>query len=363
MAGTQRYAELDALRGLAALSVVIFHTAGLTAQSPATAEGWMLHTPVSFLWAGHEAVILFFILSGFVLSLPWIRDEDPPYGQFVVRRICRIWVPFAVALIIALAIRAVNNHGYPSAHLSAMQVLNFFGLVGYFDSKEFNGACWSLVHEMRISLIFPFVLAFIRCRQWRPVLAGAFLVSLVTGALRRITHPILDEDIWNTAHFLAFFIVGYLLARNLPALRLRSPLWLPIGICLYTYEWWFFPGLKTIHLPHINDWVITAGGAIIIVQALSGGGFSRILRLPLPAWLGRVSYSLYLYHTLVASALIAAFGWSTRIAIASGLASLAVAQIGRRWVELPAIGLGKRWAPSSYRAPMPAALPESLAAR
>ena len=74
--GEQRIAALDGLRGLAAATVAIGHgldvfpTVWLASNhGPAAgALGWLTYSPLHLLWAGHEAVILFFVLSGFVLA-------------------------------------------------------------------------------------------------------------------------------------------------------------------------------------------------------------------------------------------------------------------------------------------------------
>ncbi|WP_410805811.1 acyltransferase family protein, partial [Paraburkholderia sp. SIMBA_053] len=73
----KRYLELDSLRGLAALSVLFYHCLrifpSLDVGAPDFAndsDNWfinaLLNTPLRILWSGHESVILFFILSGFV---------------------------------------------------------------------------------------------------------------------------------------------------------------------------------------------------------------------------------------------------------------------------------------------------------
>jgi hypothetical protein len=90
-----RLPSLDGLRGVAALIVVVHHTL-LTVPSlsvayfldgPAAVRGskawWLSWTPLHLIWAGGEAVIVFFVLSGFVLALPYVNqvladtlDED-----------------------------------------------------------------------------------------------------------------------------------------------------------------------------------------------------------------------------------------------------------------------------------------------
>ena len=73
----RRLRELDSLRGLAAITVVFHHFSRICSPQ-------IIHvldrTPLRLLVAGHQAVILFFLLSGFVLTLPFRRDDRLNYG-------------------------------------------------------------------------------------------------------------------------------------------------------------------------------------------------------------------------------------------------------------------------------------------
>lgn len=80
MPQTGRLPALDGLRGVAALVVVAFHVLLLSPSfadraeagpglRPADPSWWLTHAPLYLLWAGQQAVFLFFVLSGFVLTL------------------------------------------------------------------------------------------------------------------------------------------------------------------------------------------------------------------------------------------------------------------------------------------------------
>jgi peptidoglycan/LPS O-acetylase OafA/YrhL len=364
--GPARFYELDSLRGLAAMAVFFAHANGFIGIAnpdiPFKTHPLaflIVHSPLHALWGGHEAVILFFMLSGFVLSLPWLRGEAASYPRFAFKRICRIWIPYVAASIVALALRAAfYTKRLPgmgeffdaswSGHLTAAKLAGIASLVGYFDPDIFDLATWSLVHEMRISLIFPFLMLAVAGRSWKRVLAGAFLLSFAAGAVRKLAHPVLATDVWYTLHYIAFFLVGYLLAANMQSLRAvarHSSLIFATGMCFYTYDYWFFPRIRALHLPHIGDWFIAAGSVLLIVAALSPGGFAHTLRHSSTVWLGRISYSLYLYHAPVMLSLIYALHgvirpvWAVLLAIP---VTLLVSAASYRWVELPAIRLARR---------------------
>jgi peptidoglycan/LPS O-acetylase OafA/YrhL len=145
--------------------------------------------PLRLFTAGHEAVILFFILSGFVLSTPAIRSKAKPYPVFVTRRIFRIYLPYMAALALAIS-AAASLHGYiPGnawfhrtwSHRVQWQLVLAHGLfIGQYDTAEFNTAFWSVVVEMRISLVFPVLCAF---ALWlKPAKSLGFAMALSIGS-------------------------------------------------------------------------------------------------------------------------------------------------------------------------------------
>lgn len=104
-----RVREFDALRGLAAVSVVVSHYI-LLLNGAESATYRQIHsifsllgeTPLRVLWAGHAAVMLFFVLSGFVLYLMLDRTHLS-YGAYVCRRVSRLYLPYLAAIVFGVA--------------------------------------------------------------------------------------------------------------------------------------------------------------------------------------------------------------------------------------------------------------------
>ena len=108
-----RYGALDGLRGLAA-AVVVIHHCFLVSPSLSLAVArvdtgqvepwvwWTTFTPLHLLWAGTEAVYVFFILSGFVLTLPFVGVWQPTWRAYYAKRFVRIYLPVWASLVIAL---------------------------------------------------------------------------------------------------------------------------------------------------------------------------------------------------------------------------------------------------------------------
>jgi peptidoglycan/LPS O-acetylase OafA/YrhL len=237
-----RYNELDSLRGLAAATVVVGHIAVLTFNAPVVpGSGWTrsLHivefinrTPLTVLMAGGAAVRFFFVLSGFVLMLPYIRRRDNPYAPYLVKRICRIYLPYLAAVAFAV----LGNWllaGYPlpgfggevsqtwSVPVSGKVVLQHIAMLGIFPTGRFNTALWSLVQEMRISIYYPLIaLAVLRLGS-RALLALVIAVEALVAALP-LFFPHIDMGLASfpaMLHWTNMFIVGACMALHRDAIR------------------------------------------------------------------------------------------------------------------------------------------------
>src|SRR5580658_3232655 len=205
-----RVSELDSVRGVAAFVVLLHHLweTVLPDQNTFPLQGfsgfghdrfediafWISVTPLRLLFSGHAAVGVFFVLSGFALMKSLGGPRRQRYLPFVVRRIFRIYPPFAlVILVAALACWLIRPEAIPGRDwinefwrmpVTLGLVLGHLGMIataGYFNNL--NSSMWTLVHEMRISLVFP-LLAACAVRDPRRTLA----VALVAFALLSINH-------------------------------------------------------------------------------------------------------------------------------------------------------------------------------
>src|SRR5579883_2797681 len=162
--GEPRYNELDSLRGLAAATVVFGHLEALVFGAPAIpGSGWdhwrhlleaVNRTPLTVLMGGGAAVRFFFVLSGFVLMLPYLRHRENPYAPYIVKRICRIYLPYLAAVAVAVLANWLLA-GYPlpgfggairetwSQPVSARVVLQHVLMLGTFPTARFNTVLWS----------------------------------------------------------------------------------------------------------------------------------------------------------------------------------------------------------------------------
>ncbi|MFC8685096.1 acyltransferase family protein [Brevibacillus porteri] len=323
-----RYVELDSLRGLAAISVFLSHMYLIFQETLVSKLIFKFGFLRAFI-AGTEAVMLFFILSGFVLSIPFYTKRPFDYGTYVIRRFSRIYIPYIVAIAGAYLLRELFYSGQVdgltdffnviwSNNMNVDALINHIILIGTFTSN-INSVVWSLVHEMRISLVFPFIMFFLVRYNWKASLAFAFLLSGISVVYSYITNAEFDgTEVYSTFHYTSLFILGALLAKyreelvnRLTVLSRRKKVILFItGIVLYLYLHPSFvlnviiDDMKPYYRTVIDSWFISLGASILIMFALLPNRFSNILKKGFLGFLGKISYSLYLTHLTVLMSMV-----------------------------------------------------------
>jgi peptidoglycan/LPS O-acetylase OafA/YrhL len=364
-ARTARFIELDSLRGLAALTVVLYHLESFWTEAVRPTSAAARYSVWQFPQFGFDAVMLFFVLSGFVLSLPAISGRPQTYFTFVVRRIFRIYVPYLAAIAVSVAgaywlhgkvtpSRLINSSwtGPVNWRLVAQHLL----FLGAYKTREFDLPIWSLVQEMRISLIFPFLCALVL--RWKSRWAFAIMAGLGVAALT-LNKGLIPAN-WNVAdsfHFAGLFVLGIVLARErdrLGAWYLSFPRFVRFligAVCLWFYV---FAGPELTYAAQlfvagefstVSDWLTAFGAGGLIIISVSSEWWHTILTWPPIHLLGKMSYSLYLWHFIVLLYCVhllygrmplGAILWLVLIL------TFLVSWCSYRWIELPSIALGRK---------------------
>ncbi|CAK0760077.1 exopolysaccharide production protein ExoZ [Gammaproteobacteria bacterium] len=363
----QRIVALDGLRGLAALTVVLFHVLTLDpsflpvlrkplALVPEAGALAPLGLPILHLsWAGREAVILFFALSGFALAQPFCHPRTAPtYSDFLVRRLYRIYLPFlmVVALGVGLwslignlpVVRSGVIYVDQWSHAPTMTVVFKALLMENSSVMRVEPPLWSIAHEMRLSLVFP--LLFFSLARWPVATFAAALAFSV--AMEQVRHSLtgLLEAASQTGLYLYLFALGALLAiyrpwveRWVAALLLVAILLLAL-VTLALLE-------SGLFLPFTNSrWAVGVGSVLLLGLVIGRASWRQAFEGPLLAWLGRISFSLYLTHYLVIHLVVKLLGNRVPVGgvmLVSLAAALPMAVVFHRLVEEPTHRLGRRW--------------------
>ncbi len=344
-----RLTELDGLRGLAALTVFFSHTVGLFPGSDSFAAQ---RTPLHILWDGAAAVTFFFLLSGYVLVLPFVGNKRRKIDAvgFIVKRFFRLYPAYWCALAFALLLRYItlqHNHlGMLSPWANGLWqfpvtmklvITQFLMLVPGIETHGIDPVIWSLVIEMKISLIFPAIIFLVqrtpRIRYALFILAGlaiicpllrsfAVLPIFTAGAyMAKYSAPLRD---WiapksNFVKALALFVaLGFY----------GAPTFLRLG------DQW-----------NSGDFLTAAGAAILLLLSLHWRPLSCFTTSNSVHFLGSVSYSFYLIHLpillAVASALYPLLHSILLCAAAALILSLALSKLMYDWVEMPMVRFGR----------------------
>lgn len=366
-----RIEQLDSIRGLASLTVVFNHIFNVYAFYILSTL-FNSYLPFKIFISGHAAVIMFFILSGFVLSMPLIKGRKIEYKSFIIKRIFRIYLPYLIAIICAMVLSMLLSKGGISElsdwfnlswekPIKFSVILEHLILIDNAHTNTFDNAVWSLTHEMRISIIFPVIYFIVIKYNWKVNLGIAAFLSFITGLNDHFhieTSNGYFTSYFDTLHYASMFIIGGLLVKHLNKLiEIYSKLtkvkkWglLLLAFCLYTYSGIIGTLFSKLGLPMeriARDYVIALGSSLFILLAIGSRKLTYILGFQSIRFLGKISYSLYLYHLIILYSLIYLLYqqiplWG--IYILTVIISILVASASYYYIELPFIHLGRKTA-------------------
>jgi peptidoglycan/LPS O-acetylase OafA/YrhL len=318
---TGRIPNLDSLRGIAAFGVLTSHVAFATGA---------VATPFWGAWSSRfEAfVTFFFMLSGFVLSRPYVaasagRARWPSLLQFYVRRLVRITPAYWTLVVVSFLFLTDTRPDLVTwvKHLTYTQFYPKGKLL------EGVGPAWTLTVEAAFYAFLPITAFLVLRRKWRPVRAAIVLMvvglGISIGWLSQVRPGRLSVYIhptWFPAFAMAF-AAGMTLAVANVALRTgTAPRWWSVLDRVGAAPWacWFVAlglmGLSTtaagplggLGLPNAGDLIVKqllyVGFAVFLVLPVIFGPATsqdKVLAHPVLRWVGQVSLGLFLWHIVV----------------------------------------------------------------
>ncbi len=319
----QRYAVINGLRGYAILGVIYFHLLGVFFNQP----GWLSISvgqfsifPLTYLSNGWLGVNLFFLLSGFVLFLPYTTgnrnfETKKNVFEFFKHRAARLFPLYYISLIISIIfiLHQTNIHEW----IFWKNLLMMFTFTFNFSKETFvpqsNYVLWSLGIEVLFSLVFPLLVWMIHKKGMRffaiSVFAMSFavrVISFLNPAYEVAPHlSIIKDSLFGRLDDFAMgMLICYLFHTNWKAdwfkqnsvfLFFLSLIVLTLGCYLSDYV---FLKIAPIYLePFINS-IFQLGFGIITLSLLYMQKniirflfTNKFLQLS-----GMMCYSLYLWH-------------------------------------------------------------------
>jgi len=347
---TRHFAVLDALRGISAVMVVLFHfpIGGMIYRIPCVRYGWMF-------------VDFFFVLSGFVMAHSYgarMRERYVGLREFMFRRLGRIYPMHLVTLATLVGfevLHSLKNPGVPTfgeartgfAILTNLALLQAFGIHA---TNTWNGISWSIAAEMWAYLLFGLAFKFV------PRQAVAFMLGLglmcFFAMLKFSAHGLDATYDWGFARGIMGFALG-VGAYSLFQLRVvPSGTLAEFGAIAATLV-----AIAFLHDGKTAYFVLPVFALLVIVFASEKGRFSQWIAIEPLLYVGKISYSLYMTQTLTLTASFAMINWfgaryslgnhpalwsatgmpvPELLTIAMSMAGIWLAGITYRFVEVPA---------------------------
>ncbi len=316
----RRIPELDGLRGLAILLVVICHYVG---DADHAGLGYWPHHFLSALSVGWSGVDLFFVLSGFLIGgiLLDSRNSSQYFKTFYVRRIHRIlpiyyaWIAIYVLIVGANIYLARGRSAVTGQELRVVPVYFFFLQNMIYSPSPFQwkwfAVTWSLAVEEQFYLLAPPLLRFLSTRRLACVLAVMVCAAPVLRYLAFQYFPqlsylpqfampcradafalgILAAAAWRWKAFRDYLDTHPVVLQRCVAYLL---------VVLAALMWWFTrpPGLVTFTIGY-STLAVFYTCLLLLVTSQTESVIARMARAKWLRYLGGISYCVYLVHLTI----------------------------------------------------------------
>jgi peptidoglycan/LPS O-acetylase OafA/YrhL len=329
---TGRLQSIDALRGLAALGVVLYH-----AVSRNAVPNNLFHWPaklIQFLSSfGYIGVFLFFVISGFCIHLQWAKsraaNQEKPiqFGSFWRRRIRRLYPPYLMAFALFMLMAALST-GINVTHFFVYDVVMHLLMLHNLDPHtcySINGVFWTLAIEEQLYLAY-FLLLFLR-KRW------GWGITLLICAATRVGWYFFSHAVWVSTgvgvpvpeaaavHWFTWALGAIAVEAAFGLVKLPRwcrNLWLGgAAIVLASAISELLPITQKDTLPHTLAWLLIhpmwGFGFFVLVNRVVSAEHAWLAQLREPGAIGKLvvkgvgaaatvgvfSYSLYLTHELV----------------------------------------------------------------
>jgi len=337
-----RWEFLDAVRGVAALMVVLQHGTEQWTR-------WFLQWSASYFSPGTAGVAAFFLVSGFIIPVSIER-----YGslrRFWIGRFFRIGPMYYTSFFASIMLGAVFAHRGTEAiyhgHLLRFIFGNLIMMQQFVHAPFAIGVYWTLTYELIFyilcSLLFASgVLGRSALLAWTSILLF-FAANLASALALHHTLAVGPFGLLVTAFYgtlLYRYFAGY---ANRRAILLLAPVLLILFLAVCWLHYVVYPvetgeGYTRSLFGTVFSWSVGYGVFALFFLL-------RNHRFPAPLlWLGRISYSLYLVHGLLILILPRALPVWYGLPLLLGV-SLILSQLTYRWIERPAVKLQHRLFP------------------
>jgi peptidoglycan/LPS O-acetylase OafA/YrhL len=358
-----RYANLDALRAVAALAVMVEHMFGDLLRQASASTGpisTLAESVVQNVSLGRFGVALFFLISGFVV--PFSIGGERPLRHFAISRLFRLYP----ALWLALAVLATTAWFAGETPQTATVLANLTMAPPLFGQPWLSPIHWTLFIELLFYILVALLFFAGTLKHVGALLALSLaLIAATALPVQLRTHGVVNLPVQYLGMHLSFLFLGLLLrlwlVERMRGARLSA---LTLGLAQLAA----LLSVSQFSLARGDNFIMEGLRPVLSAYLLAFAVFFAAIRLERPrssllARIGLTSYSMYLFHGTVNAAVYRVLPLTGQFAdIATMLActglTLLVSWLVYRMVERPMIALGRRisskpdtrLAPSSCRA-------------
>ncbi len=309
---------LDLIRGVAALAVCLSHVRGASfveyGALPTSSQTAFVAGLYGLTRLGHEAVLVFFVLSGFLVGghvLKRTRSGTFVIGDYVIERSTRIFLPLVPACFLTVLLGFAAFEPTSQWWVLPINILGLNNVVG--PTLDGNAPLWSLAYEI-----------------WFYIVAGAaaYLVSNNSlGAFIALAVGFLIFSILDT-RFLAFWCLGAFaihLSAKPKAVAALGIFLAALGVVTFQLSSASKSFASIAVLPPAASEALISAGVALLLPSLCSAEVTRTLvpvRRPIE-YLSKISYTLYLFHYPLNIALDRVFAKSDDVSF-TGVAHFAV---------------------------------------
>jgi peptidoglycan/LPS O-acetylase OafA/YrhL len=292
--------QIDGLRFVAIASVVAFHLYAQLVRYKGVAAGGLAGFGLRH---GDRGVSLFFVISGFILGVPfasrWLTNAPPvKLGKYFFRRLTRLEPPYILNLLLCFFLLVSVNHvSFRSLvpHLLASMVYGHNFIYG--TPSTVNPVAWSLEVEVQFYCLVP-MLALIFVVPSKNIRRCLMLVAMLVIGLAQLRwmNSEVGSGRFTIAYYLQFFIAGFVLA-DIYLTEARTVHW--------GWDWVSFAGWPLVFLLDSPSFYRVGMPFVVIavyIAAFRGQTASRVFRWPALTIVGGMCYTIYLLHFTVIAA-------------------------------------------------------------
>ncbi len=313
---------------------------------------------------GWMGVDLFFVLSGFLITGILRKDKDRRFywKRFYIKRATRILPPMLLTCLLTYIF-------IPNAKLITIlgYIFTFGGIIDLDPSRfiEAVGPFWSLAVEEHFYLVWPFAVRFLNRRQAMVLLS--FLIVFIPLLRMVFSHPMPTAAL-SVTYFLTPFRIDEMAFGCFLALLIENPVsaellrrysgvgFISVAV-IYFCTWiklhhiYFYPGGHTKLFDALGYWLIAFASFCLVAHVYLNRESltARLFSISPLAFLGRISYGIYLYHILIRTLILWCLGMDSKAIESQRTAfifdfpiTVIISWISYKYYEKPLIDWGRK---------------------